>query len=113
MMVGEELDAHIGGFHPDALTSGVPLNVDLDTTPTVIAGNLCRLLVRKLDPAENAAPDKLWRLAHQPGQCHLRSHHPGWCRLRRPRSTHPLVDRRKLRSASRQGAQQPQRNLTN
>jgi hypothetical protein len=27
-----ELDAYIGGFHLDALTSGLPLNVDLDTT---------------------------------------------------------------------------------
>jgi hypothetical protein len=44
MMVENELDAYIGGFHLDALTSGVPLNVDLDTTLTVIAGNLCRLL---------------------------------------------------------------------
>lgn len=39
-MVENELDAYIGGFHLDALTSGVPLNVDLDTTLTVVAGNL-------------------------------------------------------------------------
>jgi hypothetical protein len=31
MTVENELDAYIGGFHLDALTSGVPLNVDLDT----------------------------------------------------------------------------------
>jgi len=47
MMVENELDAYIGGFHLDALTSGVPLNVDLDTTLTVVAGNLYRLLARK------------------------------------------------------------------
>src|SRR5437899_2735762 len=41
MIVENELDAYIGGFHLDALTSGVPLNVDLDTTLTVVAGNLC------------------------------------------------------------------------
>jgi transposase len=56
-----ELDAYIGGFHLDALTSGVPLNVDLDTTLTVIAGNLYRLLARKLTRYQNATPDKLWR----------------------------------------------------
>jgi hypothetical protein len=56
-----ELDAYIGGFHLDALTSGVPLNVDLDTTLTVIAGNLYRLLALKLTRYENATPDKLWR----------------------------------------------------
>src|SRR5215468_7988912 len=32
MIVENELDAYIGGFHLDAFTSGVPLNVDLDTT---------------------------------------------------------------------------------
>jgi hypothetical protein len=31
MMVENELDAYIGGFHLDALTSGVPLNFDLDS----------------------------------------------------------------------------------
>jgi hypothetical protein len=40
MTVENELDAYISGFHLDALTSGVPLNVDLDTTLTVVAGNL-------------------------------------------------------------------------
>ena len=56
MMVENELDAYISGFHLDALTSGVPLNVDLDTTLTVIAGNLYRLLARKLDRYEQRHP---------------------------------------------------------
>jgi hypothetical protein len=56
-----ELGAYIGGFHLDALTSGVPLNVDLDTTLTVIAGNLYRLLALKLTRYESATPDKIWR----------------------------------------------------
>jgi hypothetical protein len=38
MMVENELDAYIGGFHLDALTSGVSLNVDLDATLTVLSG---------------------------------------------------------------------------
>jgi transposase len=88
MMVENELDAYISGFHLDALTSGVPLNVDLDTTLTVIAGNLYRLLARKLPRYENATPDRIWRhfldatgtLHITPGgvtcALNLRSHHP-------------------------------------
>ncbi len=88
MMVENELDAYIGGFHLDALTSGVPLNVDLDTTLTVVAGNLYRLLAHKLDRYQNATPDKIWRhFLDATGTLHitgtgvtcalnLRSHHP-------------------------------------
>jgi hypothetical protein len=88
MTVENELDAYIGGFHLDALTSGVPLNVDLDTTLTVVAGNLYRLLARQLDRYENATPDRIWRdFLDTTGTLHisedsvtcarnLRSHHP-------------------------------------
>jgi hypothetical protein len=88
MMVENELDAYIGGFHLDALTSGVPLNVDLDTTLTVIGGNLYRLLAPKLPRYENATPDRIWRhFLDATGTLHitadsvtcalnLRSHHP-------------------------------------
>jgi transposase len=88
MMVENELDAYIGGFHLDALTSGVPLNVDLDTTLTVIAGNLYRLLAQKLSRYEKATPGTLWRdFLDATGTLHvtedgvtcalnLRSHHP-------------------------------------
>ena len=88
MIVENELDACIGGFHLDALTSGVPLNVDLDTTLTVVAGNLYRLLALKLDRYQNATPDKIWRhFLDATGTLHitgtgvtcalnLRSHHP-------------------------------------
>jgi hypothetical protein len=88
MLVENELDAYIGGFHLDALTSGVPLNVDLDTTLTVIAGNLYRLLALKLPRYEHATPDRIWRhfldatgtLHITPGgvtcALNLRSHHP-------------------------------------
>ena len=88
MMVENELDAYISGFHLDALTSGVPLNVDLDTTLTVTAGNLYRLLARKLDRYQNATPDRIWRhFLDATGTLHiastgitcalnLRSHHP-------------------------------------
>jgi transposase len=88
MMVENELDAYIGGFHLDALTSGVPLNVDLDTTLTVVAGNLYRLLALKLSRYERATPETLWRdFLDATGTLHiddtgvtcalnLRSHHP-------------------------------------
>ncbi len=88
MMVENELDAYIGGFHLDALTSGVPLNVDLDTTLTVVAGNLYRLLARKLLRYETATPERIWRhFLDATGTLHiddtgitcalnLRSHHP-------------------------------------
>jgi transposase len=88
MMVENELDAYIGGFHLDALTSGVPLNVDLDTTLTVVAGNLYRLLALKLPRYQNATPDRIWRdFLDATGTLHidaagvtcalnLRSHHP-------------------------------------
>jgi transposase len=88
MTVENELDAYIGGFHLDALTSGVPLNVDLDTTLTVVAGNLYRLLALKLPRYENATPDRIWRhFLDATGTLHitedavtcalnLRSHHP-------------------------------------
>ncbi len=61
MTIENELDAYSSGFHLDALSSGLPLNVDLDTTLTVIAGNLYRLLARRLPRYEHATPDRLWR----------------------------------------------------
>ena len=61
MVIENELDADISGFHLNALASGLPLNVDLDTTLTVLAGNAYRLLARKLPRYEQATPDRLWR----------------------------------------------------
>jgi hypothetical protein len=88
MIIENELDAYIGGFHLDALSSGVPLNVDLDTTLTVIAGNLYRLFARDLPRYHTATPDTIWRhFLDNTGTLHvtadsvtcalnLRSHHP-------------------------------------
>jgi len=61
MIIENELDADISGFGLNALASGLPLNVDLDTTLTVLAGNAYRLLARKLPRYEQATPDRLWR----------------------------------------------------
>jgi hypothetical protein len=88
MGIENELDAYISGFHLDALTSGVSLNVDLDTTLTVLAGNLYRLLARTLPRYEQATPERIWRhFLDATGTLHitntgvtcalnLRSHHP-------------------------------------
>ena len=61
MIIENELDVDIAGFHLNALSSGLPLNVDLDTTLTVLAGNCYRLLARKLPRYELTTPDRLWR----------------------------------------------------
>jgi transposase len=61
MIIENELDADISGFHLNALSSGLPLNVDLDTTLTVAAGNCYRLLARKLPRYQLATPDRIWR----------------------------------------------------
>ena len=50
------------GGSPDTAAAAVsPALVDIDTTLTVTAGNLYRLLARKLPHYETATPDKLWR----------------------------------------------------
>ena len=101
MSIENELDAYISGFHLDALSSAVPLNVDLDTTLTVIAGNLYRLFARDLTRYQTATPDTIWRhFLDDPGTLHisdhgvtcalnLRSHHPqlidaGYAHLKTP-----------------------------
>jgi transposase len=61
MIIENELDADISGFGLNALSSGLPLNVDLDTTLTVAAGNCYRLLARTLPRYELATPDRIWR----------------------------------------------------
>jgi transposase len=61
MLIENELDAYISGFHLNALSSGLPLNVDVDTTLTVIAGNCYRLLARKLPRYQTATPERIWR----------------------------------------------------
>ena len=72
MTIENELDAYISGFHLDALTSSVPLNVDLDTTLTVVAGNLYRMLARKLSRYETATPERIWRhFLDTPGTLHI------------------------------------------
>jgi hypothetical protein len=61
MLIENELASYIAGFHLDALSSGLALNVDVDTTLTVIAGNLYRLLARSLKRYEHMTPERLHR----------------------------------------------------
>jgi len=90
MLIENELDASIAGFHLDALSSGIPLNVDLDTTLTVIAGNLYRLLARRLPRYQTATPDKLWRhFLDTGGTLHVTDDHVT-CALNL-RSYHPVL----------------------
>jgi hypothetical protein len=78
MLIENELDAYIAGFHLDALSSGISLNVDLDTTLTVVAGNLDRLLLaRRLPRYQTATPDKLWRHFLDTGRQPARRRRPG------------------------------------
>jgi transposase len=59
MLIENELSSYIKGFQVDALTSGLALNVDLDTTLTVIAGSIYRLLARSLKRYEHATPETI------------------------------------------------------
>src|SRR3989454_2678770 len=59
MLVENELSSYIKGFQVDALTSGLALNVDVDTTLTVIAGSIYRLLARSLKRYEHATPETI------------------------------------------------------
>ena len=61
MVIENDLDADISSFHLNALRSGLPLGVDIDTTATVLAGNCYRLLAKKLPRYELATPDRIWR----------------------------------------------------
>jgi transposase len=92
MSIENELDAYISSFHLDALSSGVPLNVDLDTTLTVVAGNLYRLFARNLTRYETATPDTIWRhFLDDDGTLHITDH--GVVCALRLRSHHPqLID---------------------
>ena len=60
MLVENELSAYIKGFHLDALSSGLALNVDLDATLTVIAGSIFRLFGRSLKRYEHTTPERLY-----------------------------------------------------
>src|SRR4029453_15045956 len=98
MLIENELDAYIAGFHLDALSSGIPLNVDLDTTLTVIAGNLYRLLPRRLPRYQTPHPARPPRQplpAPRPAAPALPDRHPRQAVAALPgRHRHPAHHRR-------------------
>ncbi len=61
MLIENELSYLIAGFHLDALSSALALNVDLDTTLDVAAANTYRLFSRDLSRYERAQPERLHR----------------------------------------------------
>jgi transposase len=61
MLIENELAYLITGLHLDALSSGLALNVDCDTTLTVAAANTYRIFARDLPRYERAQPERLHR----------------------------------------------------
>ena len=61
MTIEQRLAESIRSFHLDALSSAVPLNVDLDVVLSVLAGAVCASLRRRLGGYEAATPDTLQR----------------------------------------------------
>ncbi len=62
MTIEQRLAEAIRSFHLDALSSAVPLNVDLDVVLSVLAGAVCASLRRRLGTGyTNATPDTLQR----------------------------------------------------
>jgi transposase len=76
MLIENELSSYIKGFHIDALSSGLALNVDLDTTLSVIAGNVYRLFGRSLKRYEHTTPERLYdQFVDTTGAVHLAADH--------------------------------------
>ncbi len=59
--VEDGLGISVNFFHLDCLASEVRLNVDLDTTLTVLANGCYRWLAKQLRSFETAAPKQLYR----------------------------------------------------
>ena len=61
MTIEQRLAEAIRSFHLDALSSAVPLNVDLDVALSVLASAVCAALRRRLPGQATATPDTLQR----------------------------------------------------
>lgn len=61
-IIENQLAAQIRAFHLDALTSQVPLAVDLDTTLSVLCDSIYRMFARRLHNGyQTATPDTIFR----------------------------------------------------
>jgi hypothetical protein len=67
MTIEQRLAEAIRSFHLDALSSSVPLNVDLDVVLSVLAQGICSALARRLPGYANTTPDTLQRRFLQTG----------------------------------------------
>ena len=67
MTIEQRLGESIRSFHLDALSSAVPLNVDLDVVLSVLAGATCASLRRRLTGYHHATPDTIQRRFLQTG----------------------------------------------
>jgi transposase len=71
-LIENQLSAQIRAFHLDALSSQVPLAVDLDTTLSVICDSIYRHFALRLSGYQNATPDTIFRhFIKTPGQLHI------------------------------------------
>ena len=69
MGIEQRLAETIRSFHTDALSSAVPLNVDLDVALSVVASAVCTSLRRRLAGYASATPDTLQRrFLNSPGE---------------------------------------------
>ena len=71
-LIENQLSAQIRAFHLDALSSQVPLAVDLDTTLSVICDSIYRHFALRLNGYQTATPDTIFRhFIKTPGQLHI------------------------------------------
>jgi hypothetical protein len=61
MTIEQRLGEAIRAFHLDALSSAVPLNIDLDVVMSVLAGAVCASLRKRLPGYATTTPDTLQR----------------------------------------------------
>jgi transposase len=89
-LIENQLSAQIRAFHLDALSTQVPLAVDLDTTLSVIADSIYRHFAKRLSGYHTATPDTIFRhFIKTPGQLHIT---PTGVEVRlKPRSRTPVL----------------------
>ena len=71
-LIENQLSAQIRAFHLDALSSQVPLAVDLDTSLSVVCDSIYRHFALRLSGYQTATPDTIFRhFIKTPGQLHI------------------------------------------
>jgi transposase len=71
-LIENQLSAQIRAFHLDALSSQVPLAIDLDTTLSVVCDSIYRHFAQRLSGYQTATPDTIFRhFIKTPGQLHI------------------------------------------